>query len=179
MAEISGGNRYGAEGSFDLNLAPFLDIIVSIVPLLLLGAVLFEVKILETPIPQVVADAIKNSEQNQDKKVVINLGVSSTGGYEFMIENNGKKETLATKSLDLSQLRQTARKIKDKYPDIFQIQFNPDKNISFEDIVKTMDSLRKIELNSTKISFLDRKSGQMVQTDLMFPNIIFGNVVGD
>ena len=52
------------DATFELNLAPLLDIIVSIVPMLLLSVVFVQITMVETPIPQ----AVQRTMANQDKK---------------------------------------------------------------------------------------------------------------
>jgi hypothetical protein len=49
------------DATFDLNLAPILDIIVSIVPLLLLSIAFVQVKMIDTSVPQVVAEAAQRA----------------------------------------------------------------------------------------------------------------------
>ena len=177
------GNRRTGEASFDLNLAPFLDIIVSIIPMLLLSAVFIEIRMIETPIPQVVANAVENADQRAEKEVVITLHVSAKGGYNFEVNDKGKvknlKIPLISGAFDYKELSKITQQLKDSYPQVFKLQLAPDKDVTFDHIVRTMDKVRQQEDTSRKIAFVDPKSGQKVETNLMFPNVTFSNVVGE
>ena len=41
-----------------------------------------------------------------------------------------------------------------------------------------MDNLRRTP-DAKKVAFVDPQSGQKIETELMFPNVLFANVVGD
>lgn len=188
MAEISsaptgGGGKRSSDAAFDLNLAPFLDIIVSIIPLLLLSAVFVEIKMVESPIPQLVAEAIDNANKKNEKEISISLKVSRKNGYEFVVTDKGKQNktrvVLKNGQFDYDGLLEATRKIKVVYPDVFNLQIHPDKEVSFDEIIKTMDQIRRETVAGRKIAFTDPKSGKKIETDLMFPNVTFGNVVGD
>lgn len=170
-----------SDSTFDLNLAPFLDIIMSVIPMLLLSVVFIQIKMIETPIPQVVQSKI---EQQNDKKIPIDIALQATknNGFVFTITNNGKKTTksvpLKDGKLDFQGLNAAAIGLKQSYADVFKMDFNPGKDIAYNDIVMTMDQLRKLP-DGQKVAFKDDKTGKQVETDLMFPDVTFGNVLGD
>lgn len=169
------------DSTFDLNLAPVLDIIVSIVPMLLLSVAFLQVRMIETPVPQVVAEKI--AEQKQQKQISISLKVNKSSGFIFTIVDGGKKNdvnvALKAGQYDYDALLETALKIKRQYTDIFKLDLEPSVNVSYDEIIKTMDAVRRIPNTASKLTFLDSKTGQNVQTDLMFPDVVFSNVIGD
>ncbi len=187
MAEISSpqssNTKRSSDAAFDLNLAPFLDIVVAIIPMLLLSAVFVEIRTIETPIPTLVAEAVKNADKKTEKEVVITLKVSNQKGFEFLVDDKGKQNTskigLKGKALDYEGLFQTTRQLKDRYPEVFKLQLAPEKDVSFNEVVKTMDRVRKQGKDDRKVAFVDPKTGQRIETDLMFPNVTFSNVVGE
>jgi len=46
------------------------------------------------------------------------------------------------------------------------------------ELVKAMDAVRK-DGQSRKIAFVDPENGEKVQTDMLFPNVTFSNIVGE
>lgn len=168
-----------SDATFDLNLAPFLDIIVSVIPMLLLSVAFIQIKMIETPIPQVVAEKIASNE----KPVPVTLGlVANKTGFVIEINERGKvrKQTIPLKEgkLDFDALTAAAIALKQKYTDVFKVDFSPAENVSYSEIVATMDSLRRLPTGQ-KVSFKDDKTGEPVETDLMFPDVTFSNVLGD
>jgi biopolymer transport protein ExbD len=169
-----------ADSNFDLNLAPFLDVIVAVVSLLLLSATFLEVKMIETSIPQVVEQVIENL--NKKKEVDVTLQVSRTNGFTFTVEDQGRKSEsrvpLKDGKLDFQGLHQTAMTLKTEHPTAFGLSLAPDKEISMDEIVKALDQTRKFSQQKT-VQVKDPESGQVVTTDLMFPNVAFANALGE
>ncbi len=168
------------DATFDLNLAPMLDIIVSIIPMLLMTVVFVRVMIIETPVPQVVQKTI---EANADKKeVLISVYVSKEKGFEVKVNNKGESSVvnvgLKGNQLDPDELHIRISDIKRKFPDVFRLELHPEENVSLEEIVRVMDAVRDRKGSEPKFIFTDVTSGKPVETDLMFPDIVFGNVVG-
>src|SRR5258708_24694930 len=111
--------RYGrtrtGDATFDLNLAPILDIIVSIVPLLLLSIAFVQVKMIDSSVPQVVAEAAQRA--NEKAETTITLKVSKTKGFIFEVAKDGQKKPPVTipngkNGWDMDALHATAFAIK-------------------------------------------------------------------
>lgn len=176
--------RYGrtrsTDATFELNLAPILDIIVSIVPLLLLSVAFIQVKLIETPVPQVVAEAMERANTKSEAKVV--LKVSQKGGFTFQVSQSGAQQSFRVPpkegGLDYDGLQARAYEVKQKYPQVFKLDLEPEESVSFDELVKVMDTVRK-DAQSRKLAFVDPENGQKVETDMMFPNVIFANVIGE
>lgn len=168
------------EAGFELNLAPLLDIIVSIVPMLLLSVVFCQITMVETPIPQ----AVQKAMVNQDKKETtqIKLAISKTSGFHIDVENNGKVKQLAValkgKDLDLVGLHKQMIDLKTQYPDSFKLELHPEESVELTEIVAVMDKVRNRSKDDPKIYFTDTESGKKVETELIFPDVVFGNVAG-
>lgn len=169
-----------SDSTFDLNLAPFLDVIVSVVSLLLLSATFLEVKMIDTTIPQVVENVIQNL--NKTENVEVTLQISKANGFVFLVDDKGRKsETkVATKngSLDFQGLHTAAMNVKTEHPTAFSLSLAPEQEVSMDEIVKALDQTRKFSQKKT-VQVKDPVSGQLVTTDLMFPNVNFANAVGE
>lgn len=176
--------RYGrtraTDATFDLNLVPVLDIIVSIIPLLLLSVAFIQVKLIDTPVPQVVADAMNRA--NEKSETTVTLKVSKARGFVFEVTKDGstKRFRVPAKSgaFDYEGLQARAFEIKKSFPQVFRLDLAPDEDVPLNDLVKVMDSIRK-DPQARKLAFVDPENGEKVETDLLFPNVMFSNVVGD
>lgn len=168
------------DSTFDLNLAPILDIIVSIVPLLLLSVAFVQVKMIDTSVPQVVAEAAQRANEKTETSVA--LKVSKNKGFTLEVTKNGK--TVPTEipnrnnQWDLEALQAAAFAAKSSSPEVFRLDLNPEADVNLSDLVVVMDKLRR-NPDAKKTSFKDPASGQVVETELMFPNVLFANVVGN
>lgn len=176
--------RYGrtrsGDATFDLNLAPILDIIVSIVPLLLMSVVFVQIKMIETPVPQVVADAMNRADDKS--QTIATLKISKAKGFSFEVTKDGQTKTYAvpTKSgaFDFEALQSKSFEVKQAFPQVFRLDLAPDEDVALNDLVKVMDSVRK-DPAARKLAFVDPANGQTVETDVMFPNVMFSNIVGE
>ncbi len=168
------------DATFDLNLAPMLDIIVSIIPMLLMSVVFVQIMVLETPIPQAVEKAMVKNEEKND--VQIQLSVSKTTGFRLVVTDHGKQSEksipLKDAALDLAALKKEVLDTKMKYPNQFRVELNPDETVQLNDIVLVMDQVRTKAATDPKIMFTDTETGKQTETDLMFPDVVFGNVAG-
>lgn len=168
------------DATFDLNLAPILDIIVAIVPLLLLSIAFVQVKMIDTSVPQVVAEAVQRAQEKSE--TVVALKVTKTKGFVFEVTRDGKMNPtpVANKDgkWDLDALQAAAFLIKEKSPEVFRVDLNPEQDVPLDDLVKVMDSIRRSP-DAKKVAFVDPANGTKVETELMFPNVLFANVIGD
>lgn len=168
------------DATFELNLAPMLDIIVSVIPMLLMSVVFVQVMVIDTPIPQAVEKAMVQNEQKND--VQIQLAVSKATGFRIVVIDNGKQTEktipLKDQKLDLDGLKAEIWQTKLKYPNQFRVELNPDETVNLDEIVSVMDKVRTKAATDPKILFTDVESGKQLETDLMFPDVVFGNVAG-
>lgn len=168
------------DATFDLNLAPILDIIVSIVPLLLLSIAFVQVKMIDTSVPAVVAEAAQRA--NEKSETTVKLTVSKTKGFVFEVTKDGKTSPtpVANKNgkWDMDALQGVAFGIKEKNPEVFRVDMAPENDVDLNELVVVMDKLRRSP-DAKKVAFVDPANGARVETELMFPNVLFANVIGD
>ncbi|HMN67034.1 MAG TPA: biopolymer transporter ExbD, partial [Bdellovibrionales bacterium] len=153
---------------------------VSIVPLLLLSIAFVQVKMIDTSVPQVVAEA---SERANDKsQATVALKVSKEKGFMFEVTKDGQTTptTIGNKNgqWDLEALHAAAFTVKEKHPEVLRLDLNPDADVNLNELVSVMDKLRR-NPEGKKVTFKDPESGQSIETELMFPSVLFANVIGN
>src|SRR3954464_302907 len=115
--------KRSSDATYDLNLAPILDIIVSIVPLLLLSVAFVQVKMIDTSVPQVVAEAVQRAEQKSE--TTVSLKVSKTKGFTFEVMKNGKATPVPVPNKngtwDYDALQAAAFGVKQQSPEVFRM----------------------------------------------------------
>lgn len=169
------------DSTFDINLAPMLDIIVSIVPLLLLSTVFLKVTVIDSPIPQAVAKAIENDRNKKDHDLTIAIHASATGLKIVVNEKGHEQEVQVTahgKTQDLEKLHSEMIKIKQRFPQTFRLELYPSEELSYNDIVAVLDQVRNRRVADPQIFFTEESTGKKIETDFMFPDVVFANVVG-
>lgn len=167
--------------SFELDLAPMLALMVCLIPVMLLATVFVRVTVIDTPLPQVVQEAIQNDEKDKDKKANISLAMHAKNGFHINVTQDGK--TLINKRIplkgevwDLAGLHSELITLKKSYPDVFRLEISPDENVAYDQIIKVIDEARSSRDGEPKFE-VTGDDGKKGQTELMFPNVYFSNVM--
>lgn len=165
---------------FELDLAPLLAVMVKLVPVLLVSSAFVQVMVIETELPQVVEQAIQRQEQQQTPTNVA-LEIDAKDGIRVIVTEKGqdKVETIPLKNgtFDLTTLHQKLVQVKKAHPEVFKLEVNPDGKVPYNDIVKIMDEARQSHDSNVKFPVFDTKQGKNVETNYMFPEIIFANMM--
>lgn len=170
------------DATFELNLAPMLDIIVSIVPMLLLSVAFVHITVIDTPVPQIVEKAIAAANEKNKDQIQVLLSVSKQSGFRLTITDKGQtqEKTVGLKGseFDYEGLYKEILAVKKVHPDVFRLELNPEENVPLNEIVSVMDQVRTTKATDPKVTFNDVETGKPIETNLLFPDIVFGNVAG-
>lgn len=164
---------------FELDLAPLLAVMVKLVPVLLVSSAFIQVMVIESELPQVVNEAIQRQE---DQKTPTNVALEvDEQAIRIVITDKGqeKVETIAMKdgTYDLQALHSKLVDIKKAHPEVFKIELNPDGKVPYDTLVKIMDEARQARDAKVKFPVFDTKQGKNVETNYMFPEIVFANTM--
>lgn len=165
---------------FDLDLAPLLAVMVKLVPVLLVSSAFVQMMVIESQLPQVVNEAIQKQDQ-QPNPTMVALEVDAKDGIRVVVTAKGqeKVDTIPMKdgAFDFKGLHAKLVEVKKANPEVFKLELNPDGQVPYEQIVKIMDEARQAHDNSVKFPVFDTKQGKNVETNYMFPEIIFANMM--
>lgn len=180
----SGGN---AEEEVDLDMAPFLGLMATLIPMLLLATVFVRLSVLGAKVP-VLAEAQtaidKAKEDNRKKQLKLNVILTKDKTVVMQVRRGGallqrtRVPASAEGTFDADKLKNEFAKIKRKNPELFQARMNPTEVVKYEDIVAVMDTMR-LGPNGEQFPVKDKDTGKVFQTNLMFDDITFGNIMGD
>ena len=102
-------------------------------------------------------------------------------GFVIQVEKDGQMTptTVPNKDgkWDLDGLEAAAFHVKEMNVGTFRLDLAPEADVNLREIVSVMDRLRKTPA-AKKIAFVDPQTNQKLETDLMYPNILFANVIG-
>ncbi len=169
------------EESFDLDMAPVLSVVVALVPILLATAVFLRVGVIDTQLPQIINEAVQQERKDESPKVTVKVEVSSTQGIVLEVTDNGQsnKKTLGlvNNELDYAGLHKELLQVKTQFPMVFRLELRPADDVSYDKIIKVMDSARKTREGDPKLFVTDPKTNEKVESHYMFVDIFFGNVL--
>jgi biopolymer transport protein ExbD len=171
------------ESTFDLNLAPMMDMLVSIIPFMLLSATFMQIMVINVPLPQTVAKALADDRAKAERDVSISVGMSQQLGFSISVKDkNGKvskftvpnatgAKTVSGLEYNFAALHKTLVEIKQRFPKVFRIELNPDESVQYNSIVAAMDESRNMENKDPKILI----GG--AETPLLFPDVVLANIM--
>lgn len=169
------------DGSFELDLSPMLSLMVCLIPIMLLATVFLKVTIIESDIPQVVEKAIQEDRDKKDRDILIKLVMMKDRGFELKVTIDGKTATNLNipkkqNEWDLTSLHNQLAKVKQQHPKIFRLDLTPAVDIKYDEIIKVIDEARSLSKDDPKV-YLENEEKKKVAIDVMFPDVVFGNVI--
>ncbi|MCH2532894.1 MAG: biopolymer transporter ExbD [Bdellovibrionales bacterium] len=169
------------EASFELDLSPMLSLMVCLIPIMLLATVFLKVTIVETDIPQVVEKAIEEDRKKKDRDILIKVVMMKDTGFQLKVTIDGKSAKNVTipkkqEQWDLDSLHQQLVQVKQQFPKIFRLDLTPAPDIKYDEIIKVIDEARSLKSDDPKV-YLENEENKKVAIDVMFPDVVFGNVI--
>lgn len=164
------------DATFDLNLAPMMDLMVSIIPFMLLSATFLQVMLINVPLPVPVAKALEQDRNKDKREVTIKVQMQANKNFSIAVKDiSGASSNFAVGSAgsdyDYKMLHKKLVEIKQRFPKVFRIELNPDAKVDYKSIVLVMDSSRNMETADPKITI------DGAETPLLFPDVILANVM--
>ncbi|MBL7716225.1 MAG: biopolymer transporter ExbD [Bdellovibrionales bacterium] len=172
--------RNSLQKPVELNLVPILDSLVTLIAFLMMTMSLVNLVSVETPFPMV------SSEQNQklvDEKP-LQLTLSFQENAVEIWSPFAKIQPLKIADSepgkpDLAKIHAFLVDVKKKFPSETKIVLVPTPTTNYDVIVSIMDSVRILDATDAAIFSKNPKTGLDEQTKTLFPEIVFGNLLGD
>lgn len=176
--------RFAEESTFDLNLAPMMDMMVTIIPFLLLSAAFVSMVVIEVPLPQAVANAIEKDRKNEKPEATVALNVAKSGDAILTVTSpQGKAQKIEIKAqngkADTDLLHKKLVEVKQQYPEIFKLELNPEDGVDYKSIVAVMDASRRMEKQDPKVYIMDPVKKEKAEVPLLFPDVVLANLIGN
>lgn len=170
------------EANFEIDLSPMLALMVCLIPIMLLATVFVRVTIIESPLPQAVQNAIEEDRNKKDREVEFSVRMENDKSLKVEVKQEGKViSEMAIPAVgsewDFAKLNSTLVGLKQNHPTIFRLSLFPAEEVPYNEIVKFMDEVRMAREGSPKFFVNDEKTNQKVETNILFPDVIFGNVL--
>lgn len=164
---------------WEIDLSPLLALMVTLIPVLLLQTSFVTLRMLDTSLP--VLSDVKVEDKKEKDKIEFDLQIMASKDSDIklnlLIDKKVKKTVTIKakdKDFDYEKIGQELFSIKKEYPSELSAKFTPDDKVSYEKIIKVLDVVRKNKTGEL-IKYADQ-NGQNVETDLLFPDVMFGNI---
>lgn len=150
----------------DLDITPFMNLMIVLVPVLLISMVFSHITILQLNLPDLTGKVTQSAERNRQLEVV--LRKSSFEVYYpsgVLIKTINAKETEDGEKLDYESLSLVLQEIKRQLKDKSDVLLLSEADVSYQSLVSTMDTVR---------AFRTVVAASAVEVEL-FPDISLGD----
>ncbi len=163
----------------EVELIPVMNLFMTIIPFLLLGVTFYHVAEISAAVPTRSADGTSDVADSASA-VTLTLGVSHARGYVLSANGTGvSPEALASlarvlpkrgSAFDTAGLTRTLLAVKKRYPSSDTIVIVPERDILFDDLVKTMDASREVETGASG-------SNGLASRLALFPRVVLSRLL--
>lgn len=161
----------------DINLVPVMDLLTALITFLLTTTSFYSISVINASVPTV-SDEIDLDQPSM--KVTLTLQMDERGFGLSAMSDDGRitRQELAAINMtipkkqdafDYEKLSQTLYNIKRKYPKSETMIFIPNRELSYEEMIKAMDASREIVTAYFK--------GTAQKKQLLFPNVVVSSTV--
>ncbi len=134
----------------DLNLIPIMNLMMTLIPFLLLGAAFYHIGVIPTSLPTHTPEGTNQPEKTQI--VTLNLQIdaqnveisaSGAGIPEAELEAMGGTFPRKKDGYDLKAIQEAVRSIKESYPKSDTVIVLPADDVIYQDLVDILDVIRE------------------------------------
>ena len=127
----------------DLDITPFMNLMIVLVPVLLMSMVFSQITILRLNLPDLTGSVTQSAEKNRQLEVVLrkeSLEVYFPSGV--LIKTIEPRDTEEGKKMDYETLSLVLREIKKQFKDKSDVLLLSAADVSYQSLVSTMDTVR-------------------------------------
>ena len=134
----------------DLNLLPVMNLITILIPLLLMGAQLMNLAVVDTTLPAICSSCDKDEspEKRLNLRLLISEGGLSLKGADPVLDEASipcaLSQCTSLESYDFAALQDKLRRIKEAHPDEETLILVPGEQVPYEVIIAAMDAARQV-----------------------------------
>jgi biopolymer transport protein TolR len=137
----------------ELNLVPYMDIMVNLIMFMLVSMSSFiQMNIVNVSVPQIQENAASSADPNPTKQLAVLLGIVDKKGFFVTLDGQyleGTPDTgitvptLPDGNYDYKTLTEKMAIVKAKQPELQVLTVIPDRTVNYNTLVKTMDAIRR------------------------------------
>ena len=180
MFKRPSSRRRGERKQVELNLVPILDTMVALIAFLLFTTSFFAVVSIESPFPVTNVEAIRKKLTTKPLQLTLTVTEKEAEIWSPFDRIRPKKIlNPAPGQPDVRAIHDTLVAIKQKFPKESKIVFSPFAGVSYDTLINVMDAVRTLDKTDPSIVIKNEQTKVDEIQKLLFPDVIFGNLLGD
>ena len=163
-----------------LNLVPILDTMVTLIGFLLFTMSFLTLVSVESPFPQASLEDLKQKLKEKPLQLTLTLRENDAEIWSPFEKFSPKKiPNMALGQPDLKGIHEGLVAVKQKFPKETKIVLVPYPGATYDILVATMDIVRLLDATDPALFKKNEKTGNDEPMKLLFPEVVFGNLLGD
>ncbi len=140
--------RKRTAASADLDLLPVMNLVTILIPMLLMGATVVNLAVIDSTLPAIVPGPNESEPGLQLTVAVTDQGIGLKGAAGAIeaaedLDIPCQRQPCGVDGYDYDSLTQALARIKDEHPDESSLILLPEARVSYEVLVKVMDAARE------------------------------------
>jgi len=179
MLKRPSSRRHSSPQEIQINLVPMLDALVTMISFLMYTMAFLSLSMIESPLPIVSSE--ENAQQLKDRPLQLTLTIGDRdvllwSPFELIPQTSvpNRKDG----AIDLLKLHEKLVEIKQKFLKETKIIIVPGSDTPYEAIVAVLDAARSLDRTDPVLSIRNEKTGVQEQVKRLFPETVFGNLLG-
>lgn len=172
--------RKGHSGQIELNLVPILDTLVTLIAFLLFTMTFLNIVGIESPFP--IASSEETEQKLKDKPLQLTVTLRDKEAEIWSPFEKITAKTIPNTGAgqpDLKAIHEALIEVKKQFPAETHVVIVPTPGTNYDTLIAVMDSMRVLDPTDTPIIVHNEKTNLDEQSKLLFPDVIFGNLLGD
>lgn len=166
--------------SSELNLVPVLDALVTLIAFLLFSMSILNLVTIESPFPTASTEQQKQIIKDKPLQLTVTLKETEIEIWSPFGKIPSKKIPNTPEGLpDGRAIHDHLVGVKQRFIKENQVVIVPYGNANYEKLILVMDSVRTLEATDPPIFTKNEVTGIDEPLKVLFPNVVFGNLLGD
>ncbi|MBC7693632.1 MAG: biopolymer transporter ExbD [Methylotenera sp.] len=163
-----------------LNLVPILDAMVTLIGFLLFTMSILNVVSIESPLPQMSAQDVEQKLKEKPLQLTVSFRKDEIEIWSPFDRIQAKKiPNVSPGQPDVKALHEALIVIKQQFTGETKIVVAPEGSTSYDVLISSMDAMRTLEPTDPPIFVKNPQTGIDQPLKVLFPDVIFGNLLGD
>ena len=172
--------RNSSTDPITLNLVPIIDMMVAIIGFLLFTTAFFNITSIPTPMPM--ASTAENQKQLKEKPLQLTLSLGENEAEIWSPFDRIEKKVipdLTPGQPNVNAIHDALMGIKKTFPGETKIVLVPNSGSTYDVLISVMDAARMLDPTDPAIFQKNPATGIDEPVKQLFPDVIFGNLLGD
>lgn len=180
MFKRPSSRRKTSQEGININLVPFMDALVTLIGFLLFGMAFLALTHVESSFPETSAEQVQEKLKEKPLQLTISLRENEVEIWSPFDKVEAKKIPHTPEGKpDFKTIHDTLLTVKKDFPAERKIVIAPHAQTNYDTLIAVMDSIRLIEATDPPLFWKNPASGNDEQLKQLFPDVIFGNLLGD